>query len=150
MGLSFSEIMMLAPHFGHAQAHTHIPATSTAHMLQQSSWLPYRRSPFPRPPPHTQPDTRSSTCSRRWLCLPTQLRGDLRKPGESARVPAPVRMGAHVCARKGRRGQRAGTCLRGATVTSQNLSTFPAGAKFHPLDLENEGQCHLLATQWGG
>lgn len=32
----------------------------------------------------------------------------------------------------------------------KNLSTFPAGAKFHPLDLENEGQSLLLATWWGG
>ena len=151
VGLPFSKITMFAPHFGQAQAHTHTPATSTAHMLRWSSWLPCRRSPFPRPPSHTQPDTCSSTCSWRWLCLPTPLRGDLlRKPGQSARVPAPVRAGAHVCARKGRRGQRAGTCLRSATVTSQNLSAFPAGAEFHPLGLENEGQSLLPATWWGG
>lgn len=50
----------------------------------------------------------------------------------------------------GRRGRRARTCPRGAAVTSPNLSALPAGAEFHPLDPEKEGQSLLRATRWGG
>lgn len=132
VGLS-SKLMMLAPHFSYAQAHTHtLYCTHATGVLMDT----IQALSIPSPPSHTHSQTHAPPLAPMAL------------PAHTATWGPPE--GAQVCARKGRRGQRAGTCLLGVTIASQSHSTFPAGAKFHSLDLENEGQSLLLATRWGG